>query len=218
LNITACVEQVAAALGPQAEILVIDGGTDDTRGEVARLSVRIPGVRYIDNHPDLGKGHAIRHGIAEARGRFHAQIDADLQFSPADLPALLAPLRAGSADVVLGSRFLRTSGRDTRAALVRTGGNHVVSAWMSLLFGRRLTDVLAGIKAWTADAAHTIALQSDNYSYEIEIPARALRTGLRVTEVPVATQARADGESKVRVFRVGLRALADTLRFRCERR
>lgn len=217
-NIAACVTQVAEVLGPQAEILVIDGGTDDTRGEVARLSARFSGVRYIDNHPDFGKGHAIRIGIAHARGRFHAQIDADLQFSPADLPALLAPLRAGTADVVLGSRFRPASGRDTRAAAIRTGGNHIVSAWASLLFGKRLTDVLAGIKAWTAPAAQTIALRSNHYSYEIEIPARALRTGLRVTEVPVRTRARDAGVSKVSVVRVGLRALADTLRFRCERR
>ena len=164
------------------------------------------------------RGHAIRTGISHARGRFHAQIDADLQFSPSDLPALLAPLRAGTADVVLGSRFSPGSNSASGAAFFRTGGNHLVSAWMSLLFGRRLTDVLAGIKAWTADAAATFALRSNNYSYEIEIPARALRTGLRVAEIAVGTCPRAAGVSKVSVVRVGLRALTDTLRFRLERR
>ncbi len=217
-NIAACLEQVAAAVGPTAELIVIDGGHDDTRGEVERVARRLPGIRYVDNRPDRGKGHAIRNGIAHARGRLHAQIDADLQFSPADLPALLAPLRDGRADVVLGSRFCRGSGRDTRAAGIRTAGNHVVSAWVSLLHGRRLTDVLAGIKAWTADAAGRLDLRSDTYSYELEIPARALRLGLRVTEVPVQTRARELGDSKVSVVRVGLRALADALRFRCERR
>ncbi len=217
-QIAECLAQVTRVLDEGIEVLVIDGGRDGTAAEVQKFAATRPEVRYVSNHPDRGKGHAIRTGIALARGRWQAQFDADLQFAAADLPALLEPLRTGTADVVLGSRFLPGSGRDLEASWSRSLGNHAVSAWVSLLFGRRFTDVMAGIKAWTAEAAARMDLRSDDYSYELEIPARACRLGLRIVEVPVNTRARTQGASKVRVISAGQRALAAALRFRWERR
>jgi len=217
-QIAECLTQVTQVMGEGSEVLVIDGGHDGTAAAVQQVAAIRPEVRHVPNHPDRGKGHAIRTGIALARGRWQAQFDADLQFAAADLPALLEPLRTGTADVVLGSRFLPGSGRDVEASWHRSLGNWVVSAWVSLLFGRRFTDVMAGIKAWSAEAAARMDLRSDDYSYELEIPARACRLGLRIVEVPVQTQARTGGVSKVRVISAGLRALAAALRFRCERR
>lgn len=217
-GIEECLARVTSVMNERTEVLVIDGGHDGTAAKVRQIAALRPAVRYVSNHPDRGKGHAIRTGIREARGRWHAQFDADLQFDAADLPALLEPLRTGRADVVLGSRFLPASARDVEATWVRSLGNHVVSAWVSLLFGQRFTDVMAGIKAWSAEAATRMDLQSDDYSYELEIPARARRLGLRVVEVPVATRARAQGASKVSVVSAGLRALAAALRFRWARR
>ncbi|HET6340287.1 MAG TPA: hypothetical protein VFG30_44065, partial [Polyangiales bacterium] len=78
------------------------------------------------------------------------------------------------------------------------------------------TDVLAGIKAWTRPAIERIELRSNGYSYEVEIPMRAVRRGLRVIELPVTTRARHGGESNVDVFRVGTRMLFDISRFRLE--
>lgn len=216
--IAECLAQVTGAMGDGIEVLVIDGGRDGTAAEVQRVAATRPAVRLVSNHPDRGKGHAIRTGIALARGRWQAQFDADLQFAAADLPALLEPLRNGTADVVLGSRFLPGSGRDVEASWSRSLGNRTVSAWVSLLFGRRFTDVMAGIKAWSAEAATRMDLRSDDYSYELEIPARACRLGLRIVEVPVTTRARSGGVSKVRVVSAGLRALAAAARFRWERR
>lgn len=209
-----CLRALADVFPSGAEILVVDGGNDDTSKVVAESAETIPFVRYIRNENDRGKGHAIRSGIAHARGAFQAQIDADLQFFPADLPHLLEPLRAGEADLVLGSRFTKQSGRDEEAAVFRTLGNRLVSGYMSLLFNQRLTDVLAGIKAWTRQAAEKIDLQTDGFSYELEFPAKAIRKGLRVREVPVQTQARQGGESKVNVIKEGPRFLRDATRFR----
>lgn len=213
-----CLVQVTSVMNERTEVLVIDGGHDGTAAKVRQVAAIRPEVRYVPNHPDRGKGHAIRTGIGLARGRWQAQFDADLQFDAADLPALLEPLRTGRADVVLGSRFLPESGRDIEATWLRSLGNHVVSAWVSLLFGRQFTDVMAGIKAWSAEAAARMDLRSDDYSYELEIPARACRLGLRIVEVPVTTRARSKGASKVRVISAGLRALGSAVRFRWERR
>lgn len=199
------------------EILVVDGGNDRT-GEIVRsLEPSMHGLRHVAHHGDRGKGHAVRTGISMARGRYQVQFDADGQFFARDIAQVIAPLAEGRADVVLGSRFLPASGADPEASLSRSLGNHVLSGWASLLFLHRMTDVLAGLKAWTAEAGRVIDLKSDRFEYEVEIPARALRRGLRVMDVPVSTRERGHGESKVPVVRTGLRVLTATARFRWEK-
>ncbi|HEY8430150.1 MAG TPA: glycosyltransferase family 2 protein [Sandaracinaceae bacterium] len=218
-TIEACVRRIAAVpfeLG--LEILVVDGGRDRTGAIVRALEAELP-VRYVRNEGDRGKGHAIRTGCAAARGDVIAQIDADLQFLPEELPRLVAPIREGRADVVLGSRFARGSVRGPGSTpLVRTLGNKLASGYASLLFGHRMTDVQAGMKAWSRRAMERFGpLTSDGYAYEVEIPARALRAGLRVIDVPVTTEARAGGETKVNVVLDGLPLLVAITRFRLGR-
>lgn len=221
-NEEATIEEVirrVRASVPGAEILVVDGGSDATGDVALRLGRELARVRLVRNRPDHGKGHAIRVGIRAAEGSVHAQIDADLQFLPEELPALVAPILAGRADVALGSRFMRGSERgDGSTPFFRTLGNHTAGAYASLVSGQRITDPQAGMKAWTREAAARIALVSDNYSYEAEIAVRAVRRGLRVVDVPVTTHARAAGETKVNVVRHGLRLLWDLTRFAVEER
>lgn len=212
-SIERVIRRVCTAV-PGAEVLVVDGGADATGRVVERLAAELPRVRLIRNQPDHGKGHAIRVGIAHARGEVHAQIDADLQFLPEELPALVAPILEGTADVTLGSRFMAGSRRRRGSTpFFRTLGNRTASAYTSILCGQRITDPQAGMKAWTRAAAERIALECDNYSYEAEIAVKAVTRGLRVVDVPVTTLARAAGETKVHVVRHGLRLLWDLTRF-----
>lgn len=214
-SIQNCVERVLRVYPTDCELLVVDGGSDGTGGIVNQMASRCPAICYIRNENDRGKGHATRTGIAHARGAIMAQIDADLQFLPEELPTLIAPLQEGRADVTLGSRFMTGSVRRPGSTpLLRTLGNKTASAYASLLFWHRMTDVQAGMKAWTRQAAHLIDLKSDNYSYEVEIPVKALRQGLRVMDVPITTAARAAGESCVNVLTDGLMLLRDISRFR----
>ena len=144
-----------------------------------------------------------------------AEIDADLQFLPEELPRILEPIRDGKADVVLGSRFTKGSSRLTGSTTwLRTFGNFTTSLYASMLFFHRMTDVLAGMMAWSRKTIETIHLQSDNYSYEVEIPVKALRKGLRVIDVAVTTDARQGGVSCVNVVVDGLTLLFDITRFR----
>lgn len=212
------IERAARAISaavPGAEILIVDGGTDRTSEIVLRLAESdIPRLRLVRNRPDRGKGHAIRVGIERATGDVHAQIDADLQFSPDELPRLLAPILAGEADVTLGSRFMRGAIRhDGSTPLFRTLGNKTASLYSSLVCGQRITDPQAGMKAWTRSAIETVGLRSDNYSYEAEIAVKAVRRGLRVRDVPITTDARTTGATKVNVVRDGLRLLRDITLF-----
>jgi glycosyltransferase involved in cell wall biosynthesis len=214
-TIERCVRRIARVYPKGAEILVVDGGHDATRTVVERVGREIPSLVYIRNEGDRGKGHAIRTGCQRARAAVMAQIDADLQFLPEELPRLIAPVREGRADVTLGSRFMRGSVRRPGSTPpLRTLGNKLASGYASLLFRHRMTDVQAGMKAWTRDAMKRIDFRSDDYGYEVEIPTRALAARLRVVDVPISTEARRGGETKVNVIVDGLPLLWDITRFR----
>lgn len=194
-SIEACLSALVAAL-PDAEIVVVNGGTDRTFAIACRLAEQWPQIKPVKNEPDLGKGHAIQKGIAVASGRIMAQFDADLQFFAGDLTRLLAPIQAGKSDLTLGSRFVPNSDRSAyQPVFLRDVGNRLLSLYISLLIGRRVTDVTAGIKAWTRAAIGQIDFRDLRYSYEAEIVVRAARLGLRFEEVAVRYAGRTAGES-----------------------
>ena len=210
-----CLRRIVAVLPDGAEVLVIDGGTDRTGEIVERLSLELPSVRYFRNVGDRGKGHAVHVGLERARGEYLLQIDADLQFLPEEMPVLLAPLQSGRADLVLGSRFLKGARRlPGSTPPLRRLGNWLVSWYATLLFGRRMTDVLAGMKAWKRDVTQQVRLTSENCSYDAELPVKAVAAGFRVVDVPITTDARHGGVSAIRVFRDGRRILTDLTCFR----
>lgn len=214
-NIEACVRRIVNVYPNDCEVLVVDGGFDRTGEIVKTLEKQFSSVRYIRNENDRGKGHAVQTGIAQARGKLIAQIDADLQFLPEELPQLLAPLEAGTADVVLGSRFLRQSVRlPGSTPALRTFGNYLTSAFASILVWHRMSDILAGMKAWTNEASQKIPLKCLHCSYDAEIAVKAVMKKLRVLDVPITTDARKAGNSQIHVARDGMVILRDILLFR----
>lgn len=208
-----CVRRIFAVYPEACEVLVIDGGNDRTGEIVQSMMAEFPRLRYVPNPQDRGKGHATKTGIAQAGADIMVEIDADLQFLPEQIPRLIAPILEGRADVCLGSRFSRES-EHTDHTFLRSMGNYVTSLYASLLYWHRMRDVLAGMSAWTRHTIETINLVSDNYSYEVEIPVKALHKGLRVMDVPITTHARKAGQSNVRVVRSGLAILRDITLFR----
>lgn len=214
-TIERCVREIFAVFPDGCELLVVDGGSDRTGDIVRQLTDEYPGLGYVRNENDRGKGHAIRTGIAAARADVMAQIDADLQFLPKELPQLIAPILQNAADVTLGTRFTHGSVRLRGSTpWLRSLGNKTASWYASILFRHRMTDVQAGMKAWSRDAIDKIDLKSDNYSYEVEIPVKAIKSGLRVVDVPITTDARQGGETCVNVVWDGLALLRDITRFR----
>jgi glycosyltransferase involved in cell wall biosynthesis len=215
-NIARCLERLVTAV-PDAEILVVDGGSDETAGIVRGFALRYPSVKYIGNRGDRGKGHAIRVGIGESRRAVIVQIDADLQFKPEEIPQLVEPILKNEADVVLGSRFSAGSRRQRGSSqAVRHLGNLFFSGYVSFLCRRRMRDVLAGFKAWRREVTASFPLKSDTFSYETEIPLKAVRHGWRVVDVPVTYYPRVAGSSSVSILKTGFRILLDSLRFRLE--
>jgi glycosyltransferase involved in cell wall biosynthesis len=217
-NIEQCVRSVAMAM-PESEILVVHGGTDRTAEIANSLKPETPAIRVVRNENDRGKGHAIRKGIDAATHDIMVQFDADNQFFATDLPALVDPILAGRADVTLGSRFLPSADRSAyKPSFFRDYGNRTLSAYVGLLCGKKVTDVTAGVKAWTRKAIQAIDLTDDKYSYEAEIVVRAFSLGLRVEDIPVKYSSRAAGESMhtstSKVIVAGLTIMKNCLSYR----
>lgn len=102
----------------------------------------------------------------------------------------------GECDLTLGSHFLQGSDRSAyQPVFFRDAGNRLLSAYISLLSARRVTDATAGIKAWTRAAMEQIDFRDDRYSYEAEMIVRAARLGLRIADIPVRYASRAAGDS-----------------------
>jgi len=168
---------------PHAVVVIDDGSDDDTGRRAAEYPVVV--LRHLVN---LGQGAALQTGIEYALGipgiRFIVTFDADGQHTVDDIARLLAPLRASTHDVVLGSRFLERAEaagiRPSRVMLLK------VAAWFTrLTTGLRLTDTHSGLRALTADAAAALQIRQNRMAHASEILAQIAALKLRYCEVPI---------------------------------
>ena len=195
---------------PVEVIAVDDGSTDGTAG-LLRSAASRGRIRLLCHETNRGKGAAVRTGLSAARGSVIIIQDADLEYDPRDIPALLAPLFSDSADIVVGNRY-HTSGGPT-GNVWRFLGNRAGSILVSLLIGRHVHDVLAGYKAFTIDAVRRLDLTSNRFGIEPEIVIKAARQGLRLYEIPVRYEGRNHAEGKKLRMRDGIAFLVHVVRF-----
>jgi glycosyltransferase involved in cell wall biosynthesis len=186
-------------------VVVDDGSTDATAAIVAGWAQGRADVEFL-HVPHRGKGAAIRAALARVRGTIVVFHDADEEYDPAEIPALIAPLLKGEADVVFGSRLAAGSERNRFLPLHRLG-NRVLSVLTSTLFDVRITDMETGHKAFRRAALVGLELHEDGFAIEPELAARVARAGLRLAEVPVSYRARTAAEGKKIRWRDGLDAL-----------
>jgi glycosyltransferase involved in cell wall biosynthesis len=139
--------------------------------------------------------------------------DADMEYDPADVRALIEPIERGAADVVYGSRL--TGGRPQRAYLFwHLVANRCLALVVNVLYNTTLSDIETGYKAFRADVLRSLDLRENGFGVEPEITAKILRRGLRVYEIPVAYYGRTYAEGKKIRWTDGVRALHILL---CER-
>jgi glycosyltransferase involved in cell wall biosynthesis len=197
------------------EIIVVnDGSSDGTREALAALPAD-PRVRIIHVTSNGGKGAAIRRGLADARGDVVAIQDADFELDPAELADLVAPVLAGEASVVYGSRFL--NGRPD-APFMTVVGNRLLTATTNILYGSRITDMETCYKVMRSDVARSLQLQANRFDIEPEITAKVLLHGHRIAERPVSFKARPKSAGKKIRWRDGVHALRVLVAHRFGRR
>lgn len=181
-RLPALLRQIPATVDahPVVAIVVDDGSTDETAG-VARLA----GARVLRHAINLGKGAALATGC-EAALKLGAGIvvamDADGQHDPADLGRMAAPLLAGEADLVIGYRR-----REGSMPGVLRLGNAGLNLTLRLLFGAAFEDSQCGYRAFRLASYGQLRWRASDYAVESEMLVRAVRSRLRVVEVPIAT-------------------------------
>jgi glycosyltransferase involved in cell wall biosynthesis len=203
-TLQALVERVARLPLPK-EILVVDDGSRDGTAEVVDALACAGTVVGLHLEQNRGKGAAFRHGLAHATAPVVVIQDADLEYDPDDIPAVVAPILEGRADVCYGSRILGTS--EGRSSAAFYWGGRLLSLVTTLLYGVRVTDEATGYKAFRTDALRAIPLEREGFDLEPEITARVLRLGLRYTEVPIRYRPRKPTEGKKIRWSDGLEAL-----------
>ncbi len=183
-----------AALPLPTEIIVIDdASTDGTRRALAQID-GIPGLHVISKPHNEGKGAALRTGFRRASGDVVVVQDADLEYDPRDIVALVRPIVLGTADVVYGSRFLGEAPQD-RSWLHRLG-NGLLTKASNLTTGLAITDMETCYKAFRRDVLRSLEIRQNRFGFEPEVTAKIARRKCRVVEVPITYAARSYAEGK----------------------
>jgi glycosyltransferase involved in cell wall biosynthesis len=196
------------------ELIVVDDGSRDGTAEVLGDGVWPEHVRVLTHDRNRGKGAALRTALAEARGTFSTILDADLEYSPADIPLLLEPLRRGEAQAVFGTRAFKSHSAFSFWYVL---GNRTVTLIANVVYNCWISDLMTGQKALRTDLFRSLALRERGFAIEAEIMARLLSRGIRVYEVPVEYRARSREEGKKLTALDGLRVVVTLLRCRVTR-
>jgi glycosyltransferase involved in cell wall biosynthesis len=179
------------ALPVRAQIIVIDDGSTDRTSDILR---DIGGIEVITHAKSQGKGAAIRVGLARATGRAVVIQDADLEYIPEELPALVGPILRGEANVVYGTRFSR--GLHPDMMLPNKVVNLLLVWAVRLLYGRRITDEATCYKAFRRDLLQRMNLVCRRFEFCPEVTAKAIRLGERIVEVPISYSPRGHAAGK----------------------
>jgi glycosyltransferase involved in cell wall biosynthesis len=196
----------------EKEIIVIDdASTDDTAEIVASLAG--PDLKLVRQLRNQGKGAAIRRGLEEVSGEIVLIQDADLEYDPADYPALIAPILAGEAAVVYGTRAPRFEGmRWPHRAF-----NWIAARLANLLYRAAITDEATCYKVFRTEVLRAIPLRCQRFEFCPEVTAKVRKRGLAIREVPVSYHARSVGAGKKIRWWDGVIALWTLIKYRFTR-
>jgi glycosyltransferase involved in cell wall biosynthesis len=191
-------------------VIVDDGSTDGTRDLYRSLACdpRVTVHRHVRNQ---GKGAAIRTAAAAATGDYVIMCDADLEYAPAEIPALLAPVTVGRARVVYGTR---TFSSHNSYSYLYVLGNKAVTTAANLLFNCYISDLETCFKLIPADLYRQLRIRETGFGMEAEVTGKLLRRGIRPYEVPISYAARSRAAGKKLTWRDGVEALWILLRER----
>jgi glycosyltransferase involved in cell wall biosynthesis len=196
LTIAKVIDDFRAAL-PAAPIYVIDNDSTDGTDVIARDHGAT--VLYETRR---GKGFAMRTAFRKVDADIYVMVDGDDTYPAERVGALLQPVLDGKADMVVGSRLLGGTSSDFKP--LNRLGNWLYPALLRLLLRVRLTDILSGYRAMTAEIVRAVPLTARDFEIEAELTVKALERSFRLVEIPVNLRSRPEGSlSKIRIVRDG---------------
>lgn len=189
------------------EVIVVDDCSTDETPQVAQaLAAQDARVRVARHEKNAGKTAALRTGFALTRGEIVIVQDADLEYDPAEIHAVIQPILEGHADAVFGSRFLVR-----RAARVlyfyHFLANKLLTFLSNALTNLNMTDVETGYKAFRGEIIRNMVITSNGFGFEIEVVAKVAKLKCAIYEVPISYYGRTYAEGKKIGFTDGLAAL-----------
>lgn len=208
-----CVERVLAIAEPglELEIVVVDDASKDHTADIARMLVTRYDIKFIQHQENQGKGAALRTGFKEASGDIVAVQDADLEYDPRDLKALVKPIIEDRADVVIGSRFL--SSHERRVLYFwHYMANKFLTFCSNMFTNLNLSDMETCYKVFRGQVIRAITIEENRFGFEPEIVAKIARfrlngQKLRIYEMGISYAGRTYEEGKKIGWRDGVRAL-----------
>ena len=214
-TLAACVEAVLSTQTATVslEIIIVDDGSADGSRIIAEaLAARHGEVKALAHPNNRGKGAALRTGFGVATGDYVVVQDADLEYDPRDLLQLIAPLRQGKADVVLGSRFA-TGGEHRVLYFWHSVGNRLLTLLSNMFTDLNLTDMETCYKVFRREVIQSINIQESRFGFEPEVVAKVAAMHCRVYEMGISYHGRTYAEGKKIGLRDGFRAVLCILRY-----
>ncbi|ELZ46946.1 dolichyl-phosphate beta-D-mannosyltransferase [Halorubrum coriense DSM 10284] len=196
-----CIQKIKQAileLGVPTEIIISDSSTDRTP-EIARHEGAI-----VVEPTEMGYGNAYRYAFERARGEYIAMGDADVTYDFTSIPKLLAPIRDGRADMVLGSRLNGTIESGSMPLLHKYVGNPFLTWFLNMFYDAGVSDAHSGFRVFTRAALDRLELSSGGMEFASEMLMEASVKGLRIEEVPIVYHER-EGDATLHSFRDGWR-------------
>jgi len=199
---------------PEAgEIVIVDDcSTDGTRAIADRLAAENPRIKVAHHPVNKGKTEALKTGFALTTGQIVIVQDADLEYDPAEIADVIAPIVEGQADVVYGSRFLVR-----KASRVLYFYHYIANKGLTFLSNLctnvNMTDVETCYKAFRGEIIRNMTITSSGFGFEIEVTAKVAKLGVAIYEVPISYHGRTYEQGKKIGMKDGIAALWYILRF-----
>ncbi len=195
------------------EIIIVDDNSNDGTAQVGeRLADEHEAVRVVRHAKNRGKTEALKTGFAHTRGEVVIVQDADLEYDPTEIAAVIKPILDGHADVVYGSRFLVR--KATRVLyFYHYLANKFLTFTSNMLTNLNMTDVETCYKAFRGDIIRSMVIESKGFGFEVEVTAKIAKLGCPIYEVPISYYGRTYQEGKKIGMRDGVAAFWFVLRF-----